>query len=64
VTPSQNTLGDPSQVDLNAFGPDVNENHLKASVDAPRLFHHLQVVLAGESRLNSKTLSPLEVFLR
>jgi hypothetical protein len=49
VTTSQNTLSDPSQVDLNAFGPDVNENHLKASVDAPRILHHLQGRSTGNS---------------
>ena len=64
MTTCQNTLGDSSKVDLNAFGPDVDENHLKASIDAPGILHHLQVILAGESRLHSKTLSPFEVFLR
>jgi hypothetical protein len=34
VTTRQNTLGDSSQIELNAFGPDVDENDLKASVDA------------------------------
>ena len=64
MTTRQNTLGDSSQVDLNALGPDVDENYLKASVDASGVLHHLQVILAGESRLHSKTLSPLEMFLR
>ena len=63
VTTCQNTLGDSSQVDLNVLGPDVDKNYLKASVDVSCVLHHLQVILAGESRLNGKTLSPFEVFL-
>jgi hypothetical protein len=62
VTTCQNTLGDSSQVDLNAFGPNVDKNHLKASVDAPWQLHHVQVILAGESRLHSETFFPFEVF--
>jgi hypothetical protein len=64
VTTRQNTLGDSIQIELNAFGPDVDENDLKASVDASGILHHLQVILAGESCLHSKTLPLLEVFLR
>jgi hypothetical protein len=64
VTTRPNTLGDSSKVDLDTFGADVDEHHLKALVDAPGISHHLQVILAGESRLDSKALSPLKLFLR
>jgi hypothetical protein len=63
VTTCENTLGDASQVDLNALGPDVDEYYLKPSVDGSGMMHHLQVILARESCLHSKTLSQLEVFL-
>lgn len=64
VTARPDTFGNPREVDLDAFGPDVDENDLKASANSPCVLHQLEVALARKRRLHREAFSPLDVLFR
>ncbi|MGC1653751.1 MAG: hypothetical protein WA722_13115 [Candidatus Sulfotelmatobacter sp.] len=55
VATRENSISDPSQVDLNIFRPNVDQHDFETTTS--RVNHHLEITLAGKRSFDRKALA-------
>ena len=58
----ENSISDSSQVDLNIFSPDVDQQDFETANS--RINYHLQIVLSGQRGFDREALTMADVLLR